>query len=355
MGEVGRGAAVDAIDDTASADRRTMPPEWAPHTRCWMAWPCRAGLWGPHLDEARRSYAEVAQAIARFEPVTMIARPDLTTQASLYCGPGISILPMPHDDSWTRDTGPSFVATAGGSIAGVAWRFDGWGGLYPDHQADAAMANRILDHAGMARIDAPLVLEGGGVHVDGEGTALVCTASILDPRRNPDLRQQDAEAMLRRYLGIEKVIWLPRGLQDDETGGHIDNLACFARPGTVIAATGEDKHDPDYSTLAETLDVLRAATDAHGRSLDVITLPQPGARRRHDGRRLVMSYINFYLANGALIMPAFEDATDKAAHRTLATLFPDRSIVEIDALPLLEGGGGIHSITLPQPAPASSG
>lgn len=344
------GSLADDIEAGTPTRRHGMPAEWAPHTRCWMAWPCRRRLWGDHLDSARRAYAEVARTIARFEPVTMIARPELTTQASLYCGPGISILPMAHDDSWTRDTGPVFVTIDDGSLAGVDWRFNGWGGLYADHADDAAMAARILAHLGMARIEGGMVSEGGAVHVDGEGTALACTASILDPARNPELPLEAAEAELRRRLGVEKVVWLPRGLVDDEGGGHVDNLACFARPGVVLAAASDDRSDPDYSTLAENLDVLRAASDARGRLLEVLTLPQPKPRPRHDGRRLVMSYVSFYLANGAVVMPGFEDAADKAAYRVLTAAFPDRSVVQIDALELLQGGGGIHGITLQQPA-----
>jgi agmatine deiminase len=316
-----------------------------------MAWPCRAETWGERIEEARRAYAEVAQAIARFEPVTMVARPELVAMVSLYCGPGISVLPMSHDDSWTRDTGPTFLIDGRGNLAGVDWTFNGWGELYPDHGQDAQMARRILEHVGARRYATSLVLEGGAIHVDGEGTCLVCTPSILDPKRNPGMDRAEIEAELVRFLGVERVIWLPAGLADDETGGHIDNVACFARPGAVLALISDDKADPDYTGLAENLDVLRAATDARGRRLEVLTVPQPKPRRRRDGRRLSLSPINFYLANRAVIVPRFGDVADNAACRVLAAAFPDRELVQVDALDIVEGGGGIHCITQQQPAP----
>ena len=327
----------------------TMPPEWAPHSRCWMAWPCRAEAWGPHLDQARRAYAEVARAIAQFEPVTMIARPDLTAQASLYCGAGISTLPLAQDDSWTRDTGPVFVKDEAGRLAGLDFRFNGWGEAYGDHAQDALMARRVLEHTQALRVASDMVCEGGAIHVDGEGTCLVCTPSILDPKRNPGLTVPEAEAELRRCLGVTKVIWLPGGLRDDETGGHVDNVACFVRPGLVLALAGGGRDDPDDEALSHNLETLRDVRDAQGRALEVLTVPQAKTRLRHDGTRLSLSYVNLYLANGAVLMPAFDDAADKAAFKVIAAAFPDRQVIQIDALEIVQGGGGIHCITLQQP------
>lgn len=341
----------EASLSTPRDDGFFMPPEWAPHTRCWMAWPCREEVWGGRLEEARRAYAAVAQAIVQFEPVTMVARPEHVAMVSLYGGPGISVLPMPHDDSWTRDTGPSFLLDREGNLGGVAWTFNGWGEVYADYGQDAQMARRILEHVGARRYASSLVVEGGGIHVDGEGTCLVCTPSILDTKRNPGMSRTEAEEELRRFLNVETVIWLPAGLVDDETGGHVDNVACFARPGVVLALTTDDKADGNFSGLAENADVLRAATDAKGRQLEVVALPQPKARKRADGRRLSLSYINFYLANGGLIMPHFDDATDGTAKKVLSAAFPGREVVPIDALDIVEGGGGIHCITQQQPSP----
>lgn len=315
-----------------------------------MAWPCREELWGDHLEAARAVVSEIATAIARFEPVTMIARPDLTASASLHSGAGVSVLPMSQDDSWTRDTGPSFLIGLNGARAGVAWRFNGWGEAYENYAQDAQMAKRILEHVGAERFDGPITIEGGGLHVDGEGTCLVCETSVLDPKRNPGLGRAEAETALRDYLGVERIIWLPYGLGDDETGGHIDNIACFARPGAVIALATSDTGHPDHAGLQRNLEVLRSAEDAQGRKLEVLTLPMPKPRDRGDGRRLSTSYVNFYMANHAIVMPAFQDAADKAAFKAMATIFPDREIVQIDALDLLRGGGGIHCITQQEPA-----
>jgi agmatine deiminase len=316
-----------------------------------MAWPCREAAWaGAGLEGARRAYAEVAQAIARFEPVTMIARPELVAMASLYCGQGISVFPAPHDDSWTRDTGPTFLTDGRGNLAGVDWTFNGWGEVHPEYGQDAQMARRILEHVGARRYPTAMVLEGGAILTDGEGTCLACSGSVLSATRNPGLAREDAEAELMQLLGVDKVLWLPGALVDDETGGHVDNVACFARPGAVLALATDDKGDPNYSALAENLDVLRAATDARGRPLEVIALAQPKARRRQDGRRLTLSYTSSHLANGAVIVPSFGDPGDTPAARAFAAAFANRVVVQVDALEIVEGGGGIHGIALAQPA-----
>ena len=328
----------------------SMAPDWVPHARCWMAWPCREAPWGGGVDEARRAYAEVAQAIAVFEPVTMIARPDLVAMASLYCGSGITILPLPHDDGWIRDVGPSFVRGPAGELAGVTWDFNGWGGLHQDFAQDAELARRILEHIGLPRQVGRLVLEGGAIQVDGEGTCIVGAGPLLDPRRNPGLGKAEVEAELGRRLGVERVIWLSEGLVDDEAGGHVDYLAVFARPGLVLALTTDDRSDVVHGRLQANLEVLRGAVDARGRALEIVTVPQPKARPRHDGRRLPLSHLNCYLANGAVIMPSFGGATDKAAARILAAAWPGRELVPVDALDLVAGGGGIHHIALGQPA-----
>lgn len=328
-----------------------MPAEWAPHRRTWLAWPCRTTLWGEHLDEAKRTYAAIAQAIAGFEPVTVLARPDLTADASLHCGKGISVLPMQQDDSWVRDTGPAFLVSNDGRLGGVAWTFNGWGETYPDHVEDARMARRMLEHAGAETFTSKLVLEGGGVHVDGEGTALLCEDSVLDAGRNPDRDRADVECELDGLLGVDKVIWLDGSLTDDETGGHVDNLACFTAPGKVLALDPATASEADRPGLERNLETLRAATDAAGRSLEVTLLPLPKPKKRADGRLLTLTYVNFYLCNGAVIVPVFEDSADDAAKKVIGQAFPDRTLVPIDASVLLQGGGGIHCVTQQQPLP----
>ena len=322
-----------------------MPPEWAVHARCWMAWPVREASWGSGSKDARLAYAEVAQAIARFEPVTMIVQPEFVATASLYCGPGITVLPMEHDDSWVRDTGPCFLTGTSGELAGVAWTFNGWGEARPDYARDARVAGRILDHVGARRYAGGLVLEGGAVQVDGDGTCIAATGAILDPKRNPGCSREEAEAKLCAALGVTAVIWLPAGL-----GSTVADVARFARPGAVLALSSDDKADADYSRLAENLDVLRAATDARGRSLEVLPVAQPKARQGRDGQCPPVSHLSFYLANGALIVPRFGDGTDSSAAKILTTAWPERELVPVDALAIVAGGGGIHAITLGQPA-----
>lgn len=326
-----------------------MPPEWAPHARCWMQWPCREPLFGEHLRAAREAYAEVAQTIAEFEPVTMIASPEHVVEASLKCGPGVSTFSLPLDDSWCRDSGPTFVVNARGEVAGVAWKWNAWGDKYPDHQRDAQVSRAVLEHLGMRRYAAPLVLEGGAIHVDGEGTLLTTESCLLNPNRNPDLGRAEVEELLRQYLGVRTILWLNGGVEDDDTDGHVDNVACFVRPGLVLALNSSDPADGNYAMLTENIERLRASTDAAGRSLEVVPIEQPRRREMADGRRLALSYVNFYIANGGIVMPAFEDPQDRHAYDIVQRAFPDRRVMQVPATEIVFGGGGIHCITQQQP------
>ncbi|RDD62902.1 agmatine deiminase family protein [Ferruginivarius sediminum] len=327
-----------------------MPAEWESHSRCWIAWPVREDLWGERIDAAREAYAEAARAISQFEPVTVIADPEHVADVSLLCGDGIGCLPMDHDDSWLRDTGPTFVADGAGNVAGVNWVFNGWGERYTPYDRDAAMASALLERLDIPAYESTLVLEGGAIHTDGDGTLLTTESVIFDPNRNGGRQRDEVEAELRELLGIETVIWLGEGLQDDDTGGHVDNLACFARPGVVLALTSKDPDDGNYAVLQDNLDRLRAATDARGRKLEVIQIEQPAARKGDDGQRLALSYINFYLANGAVIVPSFEDPKDDPAAQAIGKAFPNRKLLQMPALDIIHGGGGLHCITQQQPS-----
>ncbi len=331
-----------------AARRFHMPAEWAAHERCWMAWPCRAALWGDGLNEARNAYAAVARAIAEFEPVTMVARAADAARAGALCGPTVTIKTAPIDDSWMRDIGPTFVVSEDGAVAGVSWRFNAWGGKYRGFQHDAALAGLLLDRLGMPRFDAPFVLEGGAIHSDGEGTVLTTESVLLNPNRGMASSRAAAEALLRDWLGAEKVIWLPAGLAEDETDGHIDNLACFAGPGRVLALAAPDGADVNHAGLAENLALLSSERDARGRALDVIPIHQT-TRTDLAGRPLAASYINFYIANGGVVMPSFASAEDDAAAAAVRAAFPGRQVVQVDARAIIRGGGGIHCITQQQP------
>jgi agmatine deiminase len=326
-----------------------MPPEWAPHAGCWMAWPCRPENWAD-LERATETYIAVARAIACHEPVTMTANAgDAAAARGALAGiPGVEVVVVPSDDSWARDTAPTFVTHGRGGLGGVDWRFNAYGGIYEEYGRTRGMARRILDLLGARRFASPLVLEGGAVHVDGEGTVLTTAEVVLDPRRNPGLGRDEAERLLCEYLGAEKVLWLSSALDHDNTGGHVDNLACFAAAGVVAALACADPEDPQYVAVQENLMRLRAATDARGRALEVVELPMP-ARPEFKGSRLSPSYVNFYVANGAVVMPAFGDPADDEARDVLARLFPRRTIVPVPTLELAKADGNVHCLTQQQP------
>lgn len=330
-----------------------MPPEWARHERCWIAWPCLGDRWPCGLEAARANHLDVARAISRFEPVTILAPPDEVAELGVYIGDeeGIEILPMDLHDGWFRDTGPTFLTNADKSrLAGVNWMFNGWGTGKKVYDADRNLAMALLQHLDIPSYDAPIVTEGGAIHTDGEGTLLCVEAAIVDEARNPGVDRKVIENTLLNYTGAEKVIWLPRGYEQDETGGHVDIIACFARPGVVLLNWTDDENDPNHVVYHESRAILENSKDAQGRELEVITLPQPSPAYEDDGTRLSLSYMNFYIANGGIIAPAFEQPADKEAAAVLRRVFNDREVVQVPAYDLFRGGGGIHCITQQQPA-----
>ena len=334
----------DPIDDGYR-----MPSEWAPHTRCWMAWPCHESTF-PDLPVARDAYAVVARAIARFEPVTMIARPAHIEDARARCGDGIELLPLEIDDSWARDTGPTYLLDGRGGLGGVDWPFNNYGEIDEDYQNDRLLARRLLEHSGGRRFEAPIILEGGAIHTDGQGTLLTTESVVLNPNRNPGLTKAEADEVFRAQLGVEKVIWLDKALDVDSTDGHVDNLACFVRPGVVAALVSEDPDDSHYAPLRENLRRLETAKDAAGRRLEIIEIRQP-SRKEFRGKRVCASYINFYIANGGIVVPVFDDAADRDAIETLERAFPDRLVVPVPGLDIVRSEGCIHCITQQEPQP----
>jgi agmatine deiminase len=341
------------IDDATSipaARGFARQAEWGAHARTWLAWPERPATWrGEGIDAARKVHAELAKALAAFEKVTMVCSPAEIAEASLMCGPGVELMPVPLSDGWMRDIGPTFVTNPQGELAGIDWIFNGWGGLHGDFGADAEVAFEIARLRGVPRFAAPIVLEGGAFSSDGEGTLLVTEECLLDPQRNPGKTKTEIEAVLAAYLGAHAVIWLGRGYEGDETRGHVDEIACFAKPGVVMIQMPGDPGDPNYLVQHDNLARLKSVQDAAGRSLEVVELPQP-ARRELNGERLTLSYVNFVFANGGLIMPSFGDTADDPAFRVFSSLFPDRKIIQLPADDLVVGGGGFHCITQEEPA-----
>jgi len=369
-----------ATDKNASpaADGYRMPAEWEEHSRTWMLWPFRPDVWREQARPAQAAFAAVAAAIARFEPVIVGVLPRLAKEARSVLPPEVEVFPVEYNDAWVRDTGPTFLVnspspglrhaqpTGEGRLAGVDWPFNAWGGHYADFAADDALPQTILQRADAKPYRADLIMEGGALHTDGEGTLLVVEECLLHPSRNPHLSKAEIEERLKRYLNVQTVIWLPFGVEKDETAGHVDNLACFVRPGVVALTWTDDERDPQYARSLAAERMLLASRDAAGRRLEVHRIHQPGplfitdeeaatiqpadgSRPRPGGDRLAASYINHYIVNRGVIVPVFNDPQDAPSLAKLAALYPEREIVPVHSREILLGGGNVHCITQQQP------
>ena len=352
---------------TPAADGFHMPAEWAEHDGCWMIWPERPDGWRLGAKPAQAEFAAVATAIAQGgDPVTMGVSARQFDNARGVLPPEIRVVELTTDDAWMRDVGPTFVVNGAGERRGVDWAFNAWGGteggIYWPWDKDDAVARKVLEIERTGRYRAPLILEGGSIHVDGEGTVLTTEECLLNPNRNPSLTRERIEEYLRAYLGAEKVLWLGPGTVNDETDGHVDNICCFVAPGVVALHWTDDEDDPQHAISADALARLQQMTDARGRSLEVHKLPMPGplamtqeeadgidgidgAKTRLAGDRLAGSYVNYYIANRRILMPLLDERTDEEARAILAALYPDREIVGIPTREVLLGGGNIHCIT----------
>jgi agmatine deiminase len=331
--------------ETAVALR--MPPEWAPHERTWMAWPSAGYTLGDDPDEARTTWAAVANAIVAFEPLTMVVDPDAREEAAAHLDPRVEVVLAPLDDAWMRDMGPTFVQDEHGALSAVDWVFNGWGAQpWASWEKDRHIARFVAERAGVPVVDSPMVNEGGGIHVDGEGTVLVTRTVQLDEHRNPGWSEADVEADLARTIGAERVIWLPRGLTRDYdefgTRGHVDIVATFTAPGRVLLHAQRDAAHPDHDVTAALKDLLAAR-------FDVVELPAPTTLRDAEGF-VDWSYVNHLVVNGGVIACAFDDPHDADAVAILREAYPGRQVVAVDARPLFDRGGGIHCITQQQPA-----
>jgi len=325
-----------------------MPAEWAPHSCCWMAWPCRPGLWADE-EAVAAEYADVANTIARFERVRMLAPPHKIADARKRLSENVDVIELPIDDSWTRDSGPNFLINPEGELAGCTWRFNAWGGKYHPYDQDAEMGSRILKLAGVQEFPSSLAAEGGGVTVDGEGTVITTESCFLNANRNPGWSRAEVEAELCRTLGAAKVIWLPGDSDDAETDGHVDGIAAFIEPGRVLLEVNADKSDPYYPTGKLNLAALKGQTDARGRKLEIEFI-QSGPYYTDDWTGGCASYVNAYLANGAVIVPGYGYDQDPAAVETFQRIFPEREVVQVSIGNIALGGGGVHCITQQQPA-----
>lgn len=347
-----------------------MPAEYEQHLGCVLIWPVRPGSWTNKGREAKVTFTQIARAIAQSEQVFMLCnKSDYEEVKSIFSNDkNISVHVIQTDDAWARDTGPTCVINDEGAVRGIDWKFNAWGGdydgLYTDYDNDDKVAPNVCNLLGIDCYDArPFVLEGGSIHSDGEGTVLVTSSCLLSKGRNPGLTKQEIEDKLKSYLGAQKIIWLPRGIEGDETNEHVDNVCAFVRPAEVVLAWTDDENDQQWGPSNETLSVLENETDAKGRKFIVHKLPIPsnpvcitkqeldsldfeeGEDERGEGERLAASYVNFYIANKGIIVPQFGDDNDEVAVTILRQLFPDREIYPIYARSIIVGGGNIHCIT----------
>ena len=359
-------------DTTPLQDGFRMPAEFEPHEGCIMIFPERADSWQYGAYAARQAFVKVAEAISRSEKVTVCASARQYENARAMMPHNIRVVEMSNDDAWARDCCPTFVRGKEGEIRGIDWGFNAWGGLfdglYFPWDKDNAMARKLCDLLEKDVYDKrDFILEGGSIHVDGEGTCMVTEACLLSGGRNPQLTKEEIEENLRQYLGVSTIIWLPCGIYNDETNEHVDNICAFTAPGEAVLAWTEDETDVQYAMSKACLDVLEQSVDAKGRKIKVHKLPLPkpvliteeecqgldfcdGEPTRTPGERLAGSYVNFYIANKHVVMPGFGDAMDKIAKEILQELFPDREVVQIYARDILIGGGNIHCITQQIPA-----
>jgi agmatine deiminase len=321
-----------------------MPAEWARHERTLMAWPTRPDLWGDQLEVAREEYAATANAIAAFEPLTMVcANAEEVAQARAALTTAAEVVELPIDDSWLRDCGPIFVVDGDGRRAGVHFGFNSWGGKFTPWDRDAAVGGLLVEHVGDNCYKAPFVLEGGAIAVDGEGTLLTTEECLLNPNRNPGMSREEIEAGLRDHLGVETIVWLGQGLVEDrDTDGHVDMIAAFTRPGEVLLQSVEPGA-PSHERMADNRTRLTAA------GLDVVDFPILAAVEVA-GEPVAVSHLNLYLCNGAAIVPLAGVDTDAEALERIAAAYPDREVVGVPGRVIAFGGGGPHCITQQVPA-----
>lgn len=359
------------LDTTPKQDGFYMPAEFSEHYGCILIFPERSDSWQYGAYAARKAFVKVCEAIAQSEKVTVCASDRQYENARRMLPPHIRVAEMSSNDSWARDYAPTFV-TNGQIIRGVNWSFNAWGGLedglYFPWDKDDRMARKLCDLYDKSMYDASgFVLEGGSIHSDGEGTILTTEACLLSAGRNPGLTKEQIEDRLKEYLGAEKVIWLKRGIYNDETNEHVDNICAFVKPGEVVLAWTDDTSDPQYELSRSCLEILEGSTDAKGRPIKVhkLYLPKPVTitaeecdgldtmdfePTRTPGERLAASYVNFYISNGAIVMPFFSDPVDEPARAKLQELFPERRVIPVYARDILIGGGNIHCITQQIPA-----
>ncbi|MBI3409081.1 MAG: agmatine deiminase family protein [Planctomycetes bacterium] len=339
-----------------------MPSEWHRHEATWLAWPHNADDWPGKFQAIPWVFADIIHHLHTGEKVNLLVNDDQAEKRVIKILRRVGVdlgqviyFHIPTDRAWTRDYGPIFLTNPKGEVGFTNWRFNAWV-KYDDWRKDDAVPDRLAETLAMphwkpAVLDVPVVLEGGSIDVNGEGLLLTTEECLLSDvqRRNPTLSRTDLERVFADFLGIRKVLWLGRGIAGDDTHGHVDDLARFVGPRTVVAVVEKNAADPNYEPLQDNLRRLQEMADLDGRRLQVVTLPMPEPVF-FEGRRLPASYANFYIANEKVLVPTFNDSQDRIALGTLAELFPGRTVVGIHALDLVWGLGTLHCMTQQQPA-----
>ena len=337
----------------------SMPAEWMPHASVWTAYPADNDEWLGHLEAVRTEFAAFVDTLSRFELVNLIVRDQETENhaRARITSQNVVFHRFAHNDVWLRDCAPIFV-TKDSEVGATDWEFNGWGMKF-----DAALDNQIPDFVasflGTLAFKTGIVMEGGSLEVNGAGMALTTRQCLHSKFRNPTLTETDLENALRDYLGIQKVLWLENGLEGDHTDGHIDTITRFVSENTIITCVCEDQSDPNFKTMQENLERLKTFTNLAGNPFTVLELPLPKNRLEHTGdiardqgllgERLPPTYANFYIANGAVIVPTYGDPNDGRALEILKPLFPERSVIGLSSRAIINGGGSFHCVTQQQP------
>jgi agmatine deiminase len=332
-----------------------MPAEWSSHAATWCAWPYDDIYWRGQLNGVRDELAVFFAAIASVEPLNLLVHDgeteaDARSRLQLINAPldAITFHRLPYNDIWLRDSGPTFVTAETGPI-GINWQFNAWGDKFP-WDLDNEIAPQIIGLVGADREDVDIVMEGGSLEVNGEGTLLTTRQCLLSPMRNPNLSEADLTIVLMKTLGVHQVIWLDEGLEGDHTDGHIDTITRFIDAQTIVTSICTDPTDTNFKPMQANLNHLRSVRDDQGQPVRIVELPLPQLRREFDGDRLAMSYANFYIANDRVIVPLYDDPNDAKAVQILQDCFPDREVIGLMSKALVTGGGSFHCITQQQPA-----
>jgi agmatine deiminase len=333
-----------------------LPAEWEPHAATWLAWPHNRNTWPGKFEPIPPLWAKLVRTVARFEPVHVLAGGgQVMREARAMVGdlPSVALHDIPTNDAWIRDHGPTFLSgPPDAPPALVDWQYNAWGGKYPPFDLDNLVPQRIAERTGRRRYEPGIVLEGGALDSNGQGTILAAEACLTDPKRNPGLSREEVQCYLADYLGARRVLWFCGRLAGDDTDGHVDQLARFVGPSTVVAALEQDPTDANYAPLAANHKRLQRMTVEDGKPLTVVTLPMPRPIY-HDRTRLPASYVNFYVANGLVVVPQFDDPADAEAMEILARLLPGRELCGLPAVDLAWGLGTYHCITLQEPVAAA--